>query len=66
MAAMLLVNGRTSDRLLPRSAGDLATATGLGLVVIFFCEAATVGFSVYGPDLHPGAARGRAPARAAM
>jgi MFS family permease len=49
MAAMLLVNGRTSDRLLPRSASDLATATGLGLMVIFFCEAATVGFSVYGP-----------------
>ena len=48
MAAMLWVNGRTSDRLLPRSAGDLATATGLGLMVIFFCEAATVGFSVYG------------------
>jgi len=49
MAAMLLVNNRTPDRLLPRSAGDLSTATGLGLMVIFFCEAATVGFSVYGP-----------------
>jgi hypothetical protein len=49
MAAMLAVNARTSDRLLPRAAGDLATATGLGLAVIFFCEAATVGFSVYGP-----------------
>jgi len=49
MAAMLLVNTRTADRLLPRAAGDLATATGLGLTVIFFCEAATVGFSVYGP-----------------
>jgi MFS family permease len=49
MATMMLVNGRTSDRLLPRSASDLTTATGLGLVVIFFCEAATVGFSVYGP-----------------
>lgn len=49
MAAMLLVNTRTADRLLPRAAGDLATATGLGLAVIFFCEAATVGFSVYGP-----------------
>ncbi len=49
MAAMLLVNTRTADRLLPRAAGNLATATGLGLMVIFFCEAATVGFSVYGP-----------------
>ncbi|MDR7116502.1 MFS transporter [Caulobacter sp. BE254] len=49
MAAMLAVNARTGDRLLPRAAGDLATATGLGLMVIFFCEAATVGFSVYGP-----------------
>ncbi|MGR4866999.1 MFS transporter [Caulobacter sp. LARHSG274] len=49
LAALLLVNGRSHDRLLPRAAGDLATATGLGLMVIFFCEAATVGFSVYGP-----------------
>ena len=49
MAAMLWVNTRTADRLLPRAAGDLTTATGLGLMVIFFCEAATVGFSVYGP-----------------
>lgn len=49
LAVMLLVNGRTADRLLPRAAGDLRTATGLGLMVIFFCEAATVGFSVYGP-----------------
>jgi MFS family permease len=49
MAALLLVNGRAENRLLPRAAGDLATATGLGLMVIFFCEAATVGFSVYGP-----------------
>jgi MFS family permease len=49
MAALLLVNGRSPDRLLPRAAGDLTTATGLGLMVIFFCEAATVGFSVYGP-----------------
>lgn len=49
LAALLLVNGRSNNRLLPRAAGDLATATGLGLMVIFFCEAATVGFSVYGP-----------------
>jgi len=49
MAALLWVNGRADDRLLPRAAGDLTTATGLGLMVIFFCEAATVGFSVYGP-----------------
>ena len=49
MAALLLVNGRSRNRLLPRAAGDLSTATGLGLMVIFFCEAATVGFSVYGP-----------------
>ncbi|MBO9709317.1 MAG: MFS transporter [Caulobacter sp.] len=49
MAALLLVNGRSPDRLLPSAAGDLRTATGLGLMVIFFCEAATVGFSVYGP-----------------
>jgi MFS family permease len=49
MAALLLINGRAEDRLLPRAAGDLTTATGLGLMVIFFCEAATVGFSVYGP-----------------
>jgi MFS family permease len=49
MAAMLWVNRRSPDRLLPRSAGDLSTATGLGLMVMFFCEAATVGFAVYGP-----------------
>lgn len=49
LAALLLVNGRAEDRLLPRAAGDLTTATGLGLMVIFFCEAATMGFSVYGP-----------------
>jgi len=49
LAAMLAVNGRTPDRLLPRTASDLASATGLGLAMIFFCEAATVGFSVYGP-----------------
>ena len=49
MAAMLWVNKRSPDRLLPRAAGDLTTATGLGLMVIFFCEAATVGFAVYGP-----------------
>jgi MFS family permease len=49
MAALLAVNGRSENRLLPRAAGDLRTATGLGLMVIFFCEAATVGFSVYGP-----------------
>jgi len=49
MAAMLWVNQRSPDRLLPRAAGDLTTTTGLGLMVIFFCEAATVGFAVYGP-----------------
>lgn len=49
MAAMLAVNARTGDRLLPRAAADLGAATGQGLMVIFFCEAATVGFSVYGP-----------------
>ena len=49
LAALLLVNGRAANRLLPSAAGDLTTATGLGLMMIFFCEAATVGFSVYGP-----------------
>jgi len=49
MAAMLWVNQRSPDRLLPYAAGDLTQATGLGLAVIFLCEAATVGFSVYGP-----------------
>jgi MFS family permease len=49
MAAMLLVNGRSDNRLLPKAAGDLTTATGLGLLVIFACEAAAIGFTVYGP-----------------
>lgn len=49
MAAMLAANTRTHDRLLPRSAADLSTATGLGLLTIFACEAAVIGFTVYGP-----------------
>ncbi|WP_297514489.1 MFS transporter [uncultured Caulobacter sp.] len=49
MAAMLVANARTADRLLPRSAADLRTATGLGLLTIFACEAAAIGFTVYGP-----------------
>lgn len=49
MAAMLAANARTHDRLLPRSAADLSTATGLGLLTIFACEAAVIGFTVYGP-----------------
>ena len=49
MAAMLAVNARTHDRLLPKSAADLRTATGLGLLTIFSTEAAVIGFTVYGP-----------------
>lgn len=49
MAAMLAANARTRDRLLPRTAADLSTATGLGLLTIFACEAAVIGFTVYGP-----------------
>lgn len=49
MAAMLAANARTRDRLLPRAAADLRTATGLGLLTIFACEAAVIGFTVYGP-----------------
>ena len=49
MAAMLAANTRTHDRLLPKSAADLRTATGLGLLTIFACEAAVIGFTVYGP-----------------
>jgi len=49
MAAMLAANTRTHDRLLPKSAADLRTATGLGLLVIFTTEAAVIGFTVYGP-----------------
>ncbi len=49
MAAMLAANARTHDRLLPRTAADLRTATGLGLLMIFACEAAVIGFTVYGP-----------------
>ncbi|HJV40847.1 MFS transporter [Caulobacter sp.] len=49
MAAMLAANARTHDRLLPASAADLTTATGLGLLTIFACEAAVIGFTVYGP-----------------
>jgi len=49
MAAMLAANARTHDRLLPASAADLSTATGLGLLTIFACEAAVIGFTVYGP-----------------
>ena len=49
MAAMLAVNAKTHDRLLPKSAADLSTATGLGLLTIFSTEAAVIGFTVYGP-----------------
>jgi len=49
MAAMLAANAKTHDRLLPRTAADLTTATGLGLLTIFACEAAVIGFTVYGP-----------------
>ncbi len=49
MAAMLAANTRTRDRLLPKSAADLRTATGLGLLTIFACEAAVIGFTVYSP-----------------
>jgi MFS family permease len=49
LASLLWVNGRSRNRLLPGSAGDLTTATGLGLMVIFACEAAAIGFTVYGP-----------------
>ena len=49
MIALLGVNARSADRLLPASAGDLRTATGLGLLVMFACEAAAIGFTVYGP-----------------
>jgi len=49
MVAMLAANTRTHDRLLPRTAADLTTATGLGLLTIFACEAAVIGFTVYGP-----------------
>ncbi|MBU4434962.1 MAG: MFS transporter [Alphaproteobacteria bacterium] len=49
MAAMLVANRRTEDRLLPYAAGDLSTATGLGLLTVFAFEAAAIGFTVYGP-----------------
>jgi MFS family permease len=49
MAAMLVANRRTKDRLLPRAVSDLTTATGLGLLIMFACEAAAIGFTVYGP-----------------
>lgn len=49
MAAMLAANRRTKDRLLPRAASDLTTATGLGLLTVFAFEAAAIGFTVYGP-----------------
>ena len=49
MGAMLVANGRTRDRLLPRAVADLTTATGLGLLIMFACEAAAIGFTVYGP-----------------
>lgn len=49
MGGMLVANGRTRDRLLPRAVADLTTATGLGLLIMFACEAAAIGFTVYGP-----------------
>jgi MFS family permease len=49
MVAMLAANTGTHDRLLPRTTADLTTATGLGLLTIFACEAAVIGFTVYGP-----------------
>ena len=49
MGAMLVANHRSHDRLLPRAVADLTTATGLGLMIMFACEAAAIGFTVYGP-----------------
>lgn len=46
---LLKLDARAGGVLLPRAAADLATAAGAGYFVIFALEAATIGFSVYGP-----------------
>ncbi len=46
---LLRLDARAGGVLLPKSAGNLATAAGAGYFVIFAMEAATIAFSVYGP-----------------
>lgn len=45
----LALDRRSPANLLPRSAGDLMSAPGAGLFMVFSLEAATVSFGVYGP-----------------
>jgi len=49
MALLLRLDRRDGGVLLPRSAGDLTSLAGAGYFTIFALEAATIGFSVYGP-----------------
>ena len=49
MALLLWLDRRDGGVLLPRAAGDLTSLVGAGYFTIFALEAATIGFSVYGP-----------------
>ena len=54
MALMLRINASAKGVLLPRSASDLTSLVGAGYFMIFACEAAAMGFTVYGPALIQG------------
>ena len=45
------LDGRRDVRLMPRSAGDLKSAAGVGFAAQFLLTAASMGYSVYGPML---------------
>lgn len=49
LALLLHIDARAGGVLLPLSAGDLTRAAGLGYVMIFALEVATIAFTVYGP-----------------
>ena len=49
LALLLRIDARAGGVLLPLSAGDLTRAAGLGYVMIFALEVATITFTVYGP-----------------
>lgn len=51
LVLMLRMDRRSTHRLLPRAAGNLASVPGAGYAAMFFLTATSVGFLVYGPPL---------------
>lgn len=51
LVVMVWFDERLAVRLLPRGAGDLATAPGAGYAALSMLTAASMGFSVYGPAI---------------